>query len=76
MQDGPSCCLDALQTAVLWLHASGRQRDANTNSISAVEWEAREQRGMMQSLREVMAESRTAAAYDEDSDGRQTENYF
>lgn len=42
MQDGPSCCLDALQAAALWLCASGKQRDSNTSSISAFEWEVRE----------------------------------
>lgn len=63
MGAGSSCCLDPLQTAVLWLRASGKQRDSNTNSISAVEWEAREQRDMMQSLRKMMLESRTSAVY-------------
>lgn len=70
MQDGPSCCLDALQTAVLWLHASGRKRDSKTNSISAVEWEAREQRGMTQNLRKMTVEGRTTTIPDEDSGGK------
>ena len=38
-----NCCLDALQTAALWLSASGRQRGfKNTKSISATKGEVRE----------------------------------
>lgn len=66
MQDvGPGCCLEALQTAVPRLRASGRQEKKlkNTNSSSAVEWEAGEQRDGMQSLRKRRADSRTTTEY-------------
>lgn len=39
LQDEPNCCLDALQTAALWLHASGMQE--GLKPISEVEGETK-----------------------------------
>lgn len=41
MQDEPNCCLDALQTAALWLHASGMQE--GLKPISEVEGETKKE---------------------------------
>ncbi len=54
MQDGllSGCSADCCGS----VHLASRETQS-INSISAVEWEAREQRDVMHSLREIMVES-------------------